>query len=103
MMSQIERNDHTNRLIIYPAEIIQAVGRERITLGLVFAGGKRDGEFIHTLSAPKRSPMGAPFGERSILSGLDITQPASRRRSEQLSLDGEQSPVSPPAPHSGVL
>jgi 2-dehydropantoate 2-reductase len=49
--------------LLGPAEIIQAMGRERVMLGFVFAGGKRDGEIIRAFSAPKRSPMGAPFGE----------------------------------------
>jgi 2-dehydropantoate 2-reductase len=39
------------------------MGRERVMLGFVFAGGKRDGEIIRAFSAPRRSPMGAPFGE----------------------------------------
>jgi 2-dehydropantoate 2-reductase len=49
--------------LLGPAEIIQAMGRERVMLGFVFASGKRDGEIIRAFSAPKRSPLGAPFGD----------------------------------------
>ena len=52
---------HNN--LLGPAEIVQAMGRERVMLGFVFASGKRDGDIIRAFSAPKRSPMGAPFGE----------------------------------------
>ena len=44
--------------LLGPAEIIQAMGRERVMLGFVFAGGKRDGEIIRAFSAAKRSPDG---------------------------------------------
>lgn len=52
-----------NNNLLGPAEIVQALGRERVLLGFVFGAGKRDGDLIRGFSATKRSPMGASFGE----------------------------------------
>jgi 2-dehydropantoate 2-reductase len=38
--------------LLGPAEIIQAIGRERVVLGFVFAAGKRDGEIIRAIGPP---------------------------------------------------
>lgn len=52
-----------NNNLLGPGEIIQALGRERVMLGFVNAGGKRDGEIIRAIGPPTWPSAGAPLGE----------------------------------------
>ena len=46
-----------------PDEFTGALGKERVMLGFVFGGGKRDGSVIHAISGLGGSRNATPFGE----------------------------------------
>jgi 2-dehydropantoate 2-reductase len=46
-----------------PEVYTAALGRERVMLGLVFAGGKRDGSVIRAIGGPGEAVGAPPFGE----------------------------------------
>jgi 2-dehydropantoate 2-reductase len=46
-----------------PEELARAVGKDRVMMGFVFAGGKRDGSVIRAISGIGRSKISSPFGE----------------------------------------
>ena len=43
-----------------PAEFVKVIDKERIMLGMVVAGGKRDGDIIRAMTS---TPLPSPFGE----------------------------------------
>lgn len=46
-----------------PQELTKALGKDRVMMGFVFAGGKRDGSVIRAISGIGRSRISSPFGE----------------------------------------
>ncbi len=46
-----------------PEELTRALGKDRVMMGFVFAGGKRDGDVIRAISGMGGSKISSPFGE----------------------------------------
>ncbi len=46
-----------------PEELTRTLGKDRVMMGFVFAGGKRDGDVIRAMSGIGRSRVSSPFGE----------------------------------------
>lgn len=46
-----------------PGQMIRALGQERVMMGFVFAGGKRDGAVIRATGPTKLAALATPFGE----------------------------------------
>jgi len=49
--------------LVGPGEMIERLGRQRVMMGFVFAGGKRDANVIRAIGPPKLAPLASPFGE----------------------------------------
>lgn len=46
-----------------PGEMIRALGEQRVMMGFVFAGGKRDGDIIRAIGPTRLAVLATPFGE----------------------------------------